>query len=273
MGELLTIFHNSMLAFRFTFANCRFRIFVMDSSIAVFDAISSGSYEEREADWQKALKLLHLKVIYIPAIQSILSQGKWRLQPNPVAYIRKAAMWCAVRIGLVDIPDRSGRELRVSDLIYRDSNGEELPHDEKIDYASLDFESKYGSRYNDGDYDDDPIYLVAQNLGGGSGAVDWDQAADLAGLDSGERAVLAIQQEGLGREQALSLCDTDDDRRYLQAAWKRFARHRGALKETLLSGVPHKSRRIKMTAAAREMLLIESESGDLKISFRKLVPE
>jgi hypothetical protein len=94
-------------------------------------------------------------------------------------------------------------------------------------------------------------------------------------LDVGERAVLEIQLMGLGREQALSLCHTDDDRRYLQAAWKRFIRHKEALKQTLLSGIPHRSRRIKKTPTEKlpEMVLIELDCGGLRISFRELVPE
>jgi hypothetical protein len=61
----------------------------------------------------------------------------------------------------------------------------------------------------------------------------------------------------------------------LQAAWKRFIRHREALKATLLSGRSHQSRRIKRKDDKEEleMVFVEMPDGSLRISFEKLVPQ
>jgi hypothetical protein len=247
----------------------------MDSKTsALLEVIASGVYEDHESEWREALNLLRLKASYIPAVQVILKRGKWRSHPSPVAYIRKAAMWCAVRMNLVDPTYQSGREVLVADLNYTDSDGGDVPHDEKIDMALTGYEAKFGSYYYYGD-DSDPSYRVAEDLAGSGSLVDWERTAELAGLDVGERMVLEIQLMEVGREQALSLCYTDDDRKYLQAAWKRFVRHREALKRTLQSGDSHQSRRIKKGAAEKplELVFIEMADGSLRISFRELVPE
>jgi hypothetical protein len=76
--------------------------------------------------------------------------------------------------------------------------------------------------------------------------IDWDRTAELAGLDAGERIVLDLQLMGLGRERALSLCYTDDDRKLLQAAWKRFVRHKEALR-----GLYCQARDIKAEGSSR----------------------
>jgi len=56
--------------------------------------------------------------------------------------------------------------------------------------------------------------------------VKWDRVADMAQMDSGERIVLRLRLLGLERDAALATCYTDDDRKILQAAWKRFDRHK-----------------------------------------------
>ena len=241
---------------------------------ALLETISSEPYESCEKAWQEILHLLHLKVLYIPAVQAILEQRRWRSQPNPIAYIRKAALRCAVRMGLVELPMQNGPIVLASDLNFRDLDGDPVPHDEKLDLAFANYEKRFGSYYDDGgDYS--PSDIVSEDLLGDSYLVDWERAADLAGLDAGERIVLDVQLMGLGREQALAFCHTDKDRRLLQAAWKRFIRHRGALRATLLSGDSHHSRRIRRTEKEQvlELTFIELPDGSLRISFRKLVPE
>jgi hypothetical protein len=162
-----------------------------------------------------------------------------------------------------------------ADLHYTDTNGNPVPHDEKLDLALADYEKRFGSYYDDGTYDYSPRDRVSASLLKDSDQLDWERTAELAGLDAGERVVLDIQLGGLGREQAFSLCYTDEDRRFLQAAWKRFMRHGQALKKTLLSGASHQSRRIKRPTPEKELELVfvELANGSLRISFRELVPE
>jgi hypothetical protein len=176
---------------------------------------------------------------------------------------------------LVDVPWRDRRMVLATDLNYVDADGNSVPHDEKLDLALTNYEERFGSYYDDGYDDYSPIDRVSDDLLSESDGLDWDRAASLAGLDAGERMVLEIELAGIGREQAFSLCYTDEDRRLLQAAWKRFVRHRCALRQTLLSGSSHQSRRIKRPNPERELELVfvELADGSLRISFRKLVPE
>jgi hypothetical protein len=105
-------------------------------------------------------------------------------------------------------------------------------------------------------------------------AVQWEQAADLAEMDPGERIVMDLQMIGFGREGAMAACSTEDERRFLQAAWRRFDRHKGALSESLQSGESHTARRVQgAPQPPMELLFLETPDGGLKISFRKLVPE
>jgi hypothetical protein len=245
--------------------------------VSLFDIVSAQPYEQCEQEWAKVLLSLRLQVAFIPAIQMILKQDRWRGQPNPAAYIRKAAVRCAIREGMIELPvQHSSREVLASDLSYRDANGDLLPHDERLDVAIARYEEKFGSYY---DYDDygSPQDRVAQGLiDEETGKVDWERAAQLAGLDSGERLVVELRSNlGVGREQALSICNTEADRKLLQAAWKRFERHQDALKKVLSSDEPHKSRRISVDHPEQglELVFVEMPDGSFKISFVKLVPE
>jgi hypothetical protein len=246
-----------------------------DRTRTLLKTISSKPYEECEKEWREVLGLLRLKVIYVSAVQTILKEGRWRNKPNPLAYIRKGSIWCAIRIGLVDVPWRDERMVLAADLNYTDTDGNPVPHDEKLDLALGNYEERVGPYYDDGDYDVSPSDRVSGSLLNDADELNWERAAELAGLDAGERIVLDIQLMGLGREKALSLCYTDEDRKFLQAAWKRFMRHREALRETLLSGGPHQSRRINRPIQEKklELVFIELANGSLRISFRELVPE
>lgn len=245
-----------------------------DRTATLLNTISSKAYEECENDWREILRLLRLKALYVPAVQMILKEGRWRSKANPLGYIRTASRWCAIRMGLVDVPWRDERMVLAADLHYTDADGNPVPHDEKLDLVA-NYEARFGSYYDYGDDDYSPSDRVSGSLLDESHDLDWERAAQLAGLDAGEQIVLDIQRMGLGREQALSLCYTDKDRRFLQAAWKRFMRHRKALKETLLSGAPHQSRRIKRPTPEKklELAFVELANGSLRISFCELVPE
>lgn len=107
---------------------------------ALFEKIAAAPYDQCEAEWNKALQELRLPSDYIQAIQQILSEGGWRGKPNPAAYIRKAAKWCAVRIGIID----SNPWTVISDLNYRDADGNQARHDDKIDFAWTEWAKKHG---------------------------------------------------------------------------------------------------------------------------------
>jgi hypothetical protein len=245
-------------------------------ALQVFETLEAKPFEACEAAWRTSLRWLRLSLTYVPAIEKVLSQGRWREAPNPVAYIRKAATREAFKMGILGLTGLTGRdsshELVVSDLTLNDRNGKTVPHDEAIDMFNYDPSGEY--RNNDSEIS--PVWGVSDSLIAESGSreIDWDQVAKLAGLDQGEKLVIEVRLLGLGREQALQLCHTEEDRRTLQAAWKRFERHQGALKATLLSGEPHRARRIPKPnpEVPIELVLVQTRSGT-KISFQKLVPQ
>lgn len=243
----------------------------MVSEIELLNAIASGTYEACEEQWKKLLRTLRLGLSYVPAVQAVLKEGGWKRQPNPIAYVRKGAVRCAVRMGIVDIRPNQEVEILACDLQYRDEDGEQLDHDDKLGMALYEYENKFGPEY---DHDRHAMEdRVANALVDEELEIDWERVAEMTEIDPGERLVMDLRMIGFGREAALAACSTEDERRFLQAAWRRFDRHKGALSEALQSGEPHRARRIQAPPQDElELIFIETADGGLKISFRKLVP-
>ena len=59
---------------------------------------------------------------------------------------------------------------------------------------------------------------------------DWDKIAIAAGLDEGERFVLRCRMDGISREKAVDMQDSEDKRREVEAAWRRFNRNIGKIR-------------------------------------------
>jgi hypothetical protein len=233
-------------------------------------AVQAKPYEACEQDWRRLLQELRLGLLYVPAIQAVIEQGRWKEHSNPMAYVRKGAVQCAVRMGIVDIRPNQNVEILACDLQYRDEEGEQLEHDDKLGMALNDYEEKFGPNEELHSLEDD----IADALKDENLDVDWERVAELTDLDPGERIVMDLRVIGFGRETALAACFTDDDKRVLQAAWRRFDRHKGTISAVLQSGEPHRARRLPRDPEAElELIFIESPEGKLKISFRKLVPE
>lgn len=239
-------------------------------NLELLNTVSAQPYERCEAEWRKLLRMLRLSTLYVVAIQAVLRQEKWRSRRNPMGYIRTAALRCAVRMGLVEIRREEGREVLASDLSYTDWDGKPVGHDEKLDMALYEFEQKYGREGREPGAAD---YLPEEVMEEGLDDVAWERVAELAELDEAERLVLDLRLMGFRREDAFAACFSDEDRRYLQAGWKRFERHKGNLRKVLQSGKKHRARRAKTAGPEMELVLVETPDNRLKISFRKLVPE
>jgi hypothetical protein len=176
------------------------------------------------------------------------------------------------------------REILASELHVKDADGKSLGHDDKLGTALHRYDENFGSGLgstHEAIYDEDyignrlPESVMDENL-----EVEWDRVAQLAGMDAGERIVLTLQRIGLGRRAALATCFTEDDRRLLEAAWKRFDRRKDTLKEVLLSGKAMPARQAhgaRLTAedplSQLELIFIELPEGGMKISFKKYVPK
>jgi len=280
----------------------------MSAEIELLTALSTQPFSACEAQWLQLLRSLYLPIAYIPAIQAVLEKGRWKSQPDPMAYVRKGSLRCAVRLGILDVRRNLHRETLATDLNFKDGEGKPLGHDDRLGTALHRQDEKfrtglgaeYGSIYDEDDITNRlPRAVLDKNL-----EVKWDRVAEMAQMDSGERIVLRLRLIGLERDAALATCYTEDDRKILQAAWKRFDRHKDLFKEVLMSGksVParppikpvrpaqqtarsspaaqeHRANQtnpaseIPSAAPQLEMVLIQLPQGGLKISFRKCVAE
>lgn len=251
----------------------------MSPETDLLTALSTQPFSACEEQWKQLLHRLFLPLSHIPAIQSVLEKGRWKSQPDPMAYVRKSSLRSAVRLGIIDVR-RNYREVLATDLNCKDADGKSLGHDDRLGAAfhrrDEQFRTGLGADHGSIYDEDDIINRLPGSLLDGNLEVKWERVADMAQMDSGERIVLQLQRRGLGRRGALAACYSDEDRKLLEAAWRRFDRKKEALKEVLQSGKAIPTRRKGVNAGDEpreevEMILIEIPGGGMKISFRKRV--
>jgi hypothetical protein len=294
----------------------------MSPEIDLLTTLSTQPFSDCQSKWEQLLRRLFLPMSFVPAIQSVLGKGRWKSQPDPMAYVRKGSLRRAVRLGIVDVRRNLRREILATDLSFKDTDGKSLTlnkmtHDDRLGVALHRHDEQFrtglgaerGTIYDEDDITNRlPSSVLDQNL-----EVKWDHVADMAQMDSGERIVLKLRLCGLERDLALAACYTDEDRKLLQAAWKRFDRHKDLFKAVLMSGKPlpaeppkkpvwpahpvaQSASNVQSNRATRtnppnrgkrttppndtpgatpqlEMVLIALPQGGMKISFRKCVPE
>lgn len=246
----------------------------MASEIELLNAVATQSYAACEPQWKELLGTMKLGVAYIPVIQATIKEGRWKNQPNPMAYIRKSSMLSAVRLGIVDRRPKQGREVLATDLQYKDPDGEPLNHDDRLGTALHNYEQENGPGTS-AIYQEDYIgNRIADSVLDDNLEVKWDRVIRLAGMDAGQRVVLTLLRNGMTRDSALAACFSEDDRKLLQAAWKRFDRNKEALQYVLISGKAAPVRRGQQTGPKPEepqpeLIFIEVPGGGLKISFTR----
>jgi hypothetical protein len=265
----------------------------MSPEIDLLTTLSTQPFSDCQSQWEQLLRRLFLPMSFVPAIQSVLEKGRWKSQPDPMAYLRKGSLRCAVRLGIVDVRRNVRREILATDLSFKDADGKSLTHDDRLGTALHRHDEQFrtglgaerGAIYDEDDITNRlPSSVLDKNL-----EVKWDHVADMAQMDPGERIVLQLRLRGLERDVAFAACYTEEDRKLLQAAWKRFDRHKDLFKQVLMSGKSlahkrpqtHPANRVPATnptndtpgaTSQLEMILIELQGG-MKISFRKCVPE
>ncbi len=102
------------------------------------------------------------------------------------------------------------REVLATDLNFKDADGKSLGHDDRLGTALHRHDEQFrtglgaerGSIYDE----DDIINRLPESLLDGNLEVKWERVADMAQMDSGERIVLQLQRNGLGRRGALAAC-------------------------------------------------------------------
>lgn len=271
----------------------------MSPEIDLLTALSCRPFSVCQDQWKELLRGLFLPISFVPAIQAVLEKGRWKSQPNPMAYVRKSSLRCAVRLGIVDVRRNVRREVLATDLSFagfhfKDAYGKPLNHDDRLGTAlhrhDEQFRTGLGADHGSIYDEDDIINRLSGSLLDKNLEVKWDRVAEMAKMDSGERIVLKLRLIGLERDVALAACHTEEDRKLLQAAWKRFDRHKDLFKAVLIAGKPvptqrsqigrtqHVRRKQPLTAddtpgatPQLEMVLIQLPQGGMKISFRKCV--
>jgi hypothetical protein len=256
----------------------------MSPEIDLLTILSTQPFSACQSQWEQLLRRIFLPMSFVPAIQSVLEKGRWKRQPDPMAYVRKGSLRCAVRLGIVDVRRNVRREVLAADLSFKDTDGKSLTnkmtHDDRLGMALHRHDEQFrtglgaerGAIYDEDDITNRlPRSVLDKNL-----EVKWNHVADMAQMDSGERIVLQLQRKGMGRRGALAACYTDEDRKLLEAAWRRFDRKKETLKEVLQSGkaIPSKRQGANTGNQPRtevEMVLIEVPGKGMKISFRKRV--
>jgi hypothetical protein len=187
-------------------------------------------------------------------------------------------MLCAARMGIVDRRPNQHREILAADLQFKDADGGELVHDDRLGTALHRYEQAFGAGGGAGVgaiYEQDYIgNRLADSVLDKNLDVDWDRVGQLAGMDAGERMVLELQRIGFAREPALAACFSEDDRKVLQAAWKRFDRHKASLKTVLSTGKADPARRRQRAAPKQseeklELIFVEVPGKGMKISFKR----
>lgn len=76
-----------------------------EKSIAILEHHAALPQQGHDAEWLWFMeKFLWLSPCYQPAVREVLRQGKWRAVEYPMAYVKKAALRSASRLGLADDP-------------------------------------------------------------------------------------------------------------------------------------------------------------------------
>jgi hypothetical protein len=222
---------------------------VLDRATAKLEAGEAGP----DPEWIALVAgVLDLPPEYLPAVQVTLAQRRWPKANDPKAYIRKVA-----RREMLNV--RSGRDPKSTLVIpngVRDEEGQPLSYQDYIDYRSYDYDPvKKGTAWQARNPSDEPIWadeegrqipvvngrpvpedlLMLEDDGPDAKLViNWPRVAERAGLDAQVAQVLKFRGAGVTREAMLNMgAKNEDERRALQAAWRRLDRHMDAVRAVL----------------------------------------
>src|SRR6476469_2285907 len=95
----------------------------MSPEIDLLTTLSTLPFSACQSQWEQLLRRIFLPMSFVPAIQAVLEKGRWKRQPDPMAYVRKGSLRCAVRLGIVDVRRNVRREVLATDLSFKDADG------------------------------------------------------------------------------------------------------------------------------------------------------
>lgn len=59
----------------------------MAPEMELLNAVAAQPYAACESQWKELLRSMNLGAAYIPVIQAVIKEGRWKNQPNPMAYL------------------------------------------------------------------------------------------------------------------------------------------------------------------------------------------
>jgi hypothetical protein len=208
--------------------------------ITIFEAAAGMPIKGHDTEWLRLLDLLKLPGFLIPAVKEALKQGRWRQSRNPRAYIKIVAQREALGMGLVDYADdpntvtadAGGQPLELDVLAFAANGfGPIKTSSGAWHQGSGEFSDDYQNDYNEfGEHLTTLLERLGQRIPRElrkpeTDRPDWVKIAELAELDEGERLVLTCRLWGISRDVAIAGQAAEEDKRWIQAAWKRFDRN------------------------------------------------
>src|SRR6185503_13207794 len=91
----------------------------MSLEIDLLTTLSTQPFSACQSQWEQLLRRIFLPMSFVPAIQSVLEKGRWKRQPDPMAYVRRNVR----------------REVLATDLSFKDVDGKSLNHDDRLGTA------------------------------------------------------------------------------------------------------------------------------------------
>lgn len=192
---------------------------------ARLDLIAATPFERAEGAWRAVIAALRLPLAYQPALGAALAKSRWRTAKDPLKYLRTVTCRQARRLGLTDVegpPPLSGLLLAeqthgaVVDGEDPRSSGDDEDYLARVDPDLIDPDERCGT------------------------VISWDRVAERVPLTQAEIFVIECRSDGLTRRQILEhLAEDDQNRRDLQAAYRRFHDRMPAIRDALAENIFH----------------------------------
>lgn len=162
----------------------------------------------------------------------------------------------------------------------RAPDGKAMSYEDTMDLAAW----NSGAHFDDDDrhYDDEgrtipfaagwpvPIELLTLNdhpLYVSNWRIDWEKVAEAAGLDDEEAELLSLRLLGVSREQAMEGAESEEERKSIQAAYRRLTRKLPEIKD-LLSGKKKLSANVPVSQKADTRIVGGQKPSPIKPPLR-----
>ncbi len=207
-----------------------------EQQIAVLEAATSASKDS--ADFDLLLGALELPLAYKDILVDAIAAGRWKQAKRPLENLRRTVerlVFAPVNKGkkkrirtIVMSPDEMAWKAEANETsdairnvsgVWTRGGGREARRDE---YPAVSLLSRVPRDLRTTLY---PSADIIEHILEPWDVGNWDVIAERAGLDAWEKTALDLILDGQTLHSSLKYrCETDEERRLLEAAWKRFQR-------------------------------------------------